>query len=46
MRKPMSKKTKIILGVLIFSVLLGICFLCVAIYAKLEFEKEKSWLPK
>lgn len=45
MSRPLQKKTKITLGVLIFAVLLGICFLCVGIYAKMEFQKEKSWLP-
>ena len=45
MRKPLKKGTKIVLGLLIFSVLLSICFLSVGIYAKKEFEKEKSWLP-
>lgn len=45
MRKPMKKKTKILVGVLIAAVLLGVCFLCVALYAQNEFKKEKSWLP-
>ena len=45
MSKPLSKGKKIVLSVLIVAVLLGICFACVAIYAKREFEKEKSWLP-
>lgn len=41
----MKKGTKIVLGLLIVAVLLGICFLCVALYAKNEFNKERSWLP-
>ncbi|MBQ6066521.1 MAG: hypothetical protein IJK89_06830 [Clostridia bacterium] len=41
----MKKGTKIFLAVLIVLVLLGLCFFCVAMYAKHEFEKEKSWLP-
>ena len=45
MSKPMKKKTKILVGVLIAAVLLGICFLCVGFYARHEFSKEKSWLP-
>ena len=45
MSKPMRKGTKIVLGVLIASVLIAACFACVALYAKNEFEKEKSWLP-
>ena len=45
MKKPLKKGTKIFLAVFIVAVLLGICFLCVAFYAKHEFEKERSWLP-
>ena len=45
MSKPLKKGTKIVLAVLIVSVLLAICFACVAVYAKREFNKEKSWLP-
>ena len=45
MSKPMKKGTKIVLAVLIVAVLLGVCFTCVAIYAKKEFNKERSWLP-
>ena len=45
MSKPMKKGTKIVLVVLIVAVLLAACFLCVAIYAKNEFNKERSWLP-
>ena len=45
MSKPMKKGTKIVLAVLIVAVLLAACFASVALYAKREFEKEKSWLP-
>ena len=45
MKKPLSKGIKIFLVVLIVAALLAICFTCVALYAKNEFEKEKSWLP-
>ncbi|GEM_PF-989161 len=45
MRKPLKKSTKIILGILIFAVLLSICFFSVGFYARMEFLKEKSWLP-
>ncbi len=45
MSKPLTRKTKVILGILIAAVLMGICFLCVAIYARNEFKKERSWLP-
>ena len=43
--KPMKKGVKIALIILIVVVLLATCFLCVGIYAKNEFNKEKSWLP-
>lgn len=45
MSKPMKKKTKVLIGILIAAVLLSVCFFCVGLYAKNEFEKEKSWLP-
>ena len=45
MSKPLKKGTKIVLIILIVLVLLGLCFFSVAMYAKHEFEKEKSWLP-
>lgn len=45
MSKPLKKGTKITLGVLIVAILLGICFFCVGLYAKNEFNKERSWLP-
>ena len=45
MSKPMKKGVKIFLAVLIVATLLAVCFLSVALYAKHEFEKEKSWLP-
>ena len=45
MKKPLKKGTKIFLGILIVAILLGICFFFVGLYAKNEFNKEKSWLP-
>lgn len=45
MSKPMKKGTKIFLILLIVAVLLTACFISVAIYAKLEFQKERTWLP-
>ncbi len=45
MSKPLKKGTKIFVIVLVVAFLLGLCFFCVAMYAKNEFEKEKSWLP-
>ena len=45
MSKPMNKRTKVLLIVLIASVLLATCFVCVGIYAKMEFNKERTWLP-
>ena len=45
MKKPMKKGTKIVLTVLIVAALLAVCFTCVALYAKREFNKERSWLP-
>ena len=45
MSKPMKKGTKIFLILLIVAVLLAACFISVAIYAKLEFQKERTWLP-
>ncbi|MBQ7637319.1 MAG: hypothetical protein IJS90_00275 [Clostridia bacterium] len=45
MKKQLSKGMKIFLVLLIVAVLLGACFLSVALYAKHEFEKERSWLP-
>lgn len=44
-KKKISKKLKIFLIVLIVLILLGTCFLAVAIYAHNEFIKERSWLP-
>ena len=45
MSKPMKKGVKIFLVVLIVLVLVGLCFASVAIYARMQFNKEKSWLP-
>ena len=45
MKKPMKKGVKIFLILLIVGILMAICFLSVALYAKNEFEKEKSWIP-
>ena len=45
MSKPAKKGTKILIGFLIAAILMAICFLCVALYAKNEFNKERSWLP-
>lgn len=45
MSKPLKKGTKILIGVLIASALMAACFLCVALYAKNEVGKERSWLP-
>ena len=45
MSKPMKKGVKVFLILLIVAVLLTACFICVGIYAKLEFEKERTWLP-
>ena len=44
-KKKLSKKLKVLLIILIVLVLLGVCFLAVAIYARSEFNKERSWLP-
>ena len=46
MSKPMKKGIKIVLIILIVLVLLAACFVCVAIYARNEFNKERSWLPQ
>lgn len=45
MSKPLKKGTKIFLAILIVAVLLGACFVSVAIYARNEFKKERSWIP-
>ena len=45
MSKPMKKGVKVFLILLIVAVLLTACFICVGIYAKLEFQKERTWLP-
>ena len=45
MSKPKKKVTKVFLILLIVAALLGLCFFSVAMYAKHEFEKDKSWLP-
>ena len=45
MSKPMKKSAKILLILLIVVVLLIACFISVAVYAKMEFNKERSWLP-
>ena len=45
MSKPMKKGMKIFLVLLIVVVLVGACFASVAIYARMEFNKERSWLP-
>ena len=44
-KKKMKKGLRIFLILLVAVVLMGICFASVALYAKNEFEKEKSWLP-
>ncbi|MBQ6162864.1 MAG: hypothetical protein IJK23_00170 [Clostridia bacterium] len=43
--KPMKKGVKVFLILLIVLVLLATCFVCVAIYARYEFQKERTWLP-
>ncbi|MBR5409516.1 MAG: hypothetical protein IK104_02500 [Clostridia bacterium] len=45
MSKPMKKGVKVFLILLIAATLLTACFICVGIYAKMEFEKERTWLP-
>ena len=45
MSKPMKKGVKVLLILLIVLVLLAACFLSVALYARMEFKKERSWLP-
>ena len=45
MSKPMKKSARILLILLIVVVLLIACFISVAVYAKMEFNKERSWLP-
>ena len=45
MSKPLKKGTKIFLAILIVAVLLCACFVSVAIYARNEFKKERSWIP-
>ena len=42
----MKKPLKILLGVLGVSAIIGICFLCIAIYAKKEIEKPKFSFPE
>ncbi|MBQ6267343.1 MAG: hypothetical protein IJK64_06180 [Clostridia bacterium] len=46
MSKPMTKKTKILLGVLGALVALGICFTAIGLYAKAEIEKERFQMPE
>ena len=45
MSRPMKKGLKVFLILLIVAVLLAACFASVALYAKNEFEKERSWIP-
>ncbi len=45
MSKPMKKGVKITLILLIVIVLLVACFISVAIYARMEFQKERTWFP-
>ena len=45
MRKPMTKKGRIALGILIAVLLIGTCFFCVSIYAKKEFNKPRFEIP-
>ena len=45
MSKPMKKGVKITLILLIVVVLLVACFISVAIYARMEFQKERTWFP-
>ena len=45
MSKPLKKGTKVVLGLLVAATLMAVCFLCVALYARNEFNKERSWLP-
>lgn len=45
MSKPMKKGVKITLILLIVIVLLIACFISVAIYARIEFQKERTWFP-
>ena len=45
MKKPMTKKTRIVLGILIAVLLIGTCFFCVSIYAKKEFNKPRFEIP-
>ncbi|MBR4727071.1 MAG: hypothetical protein IK080_04190 [Clostridia bacterium] len=46
MSKPMTKKTKILLGVLCALVALGICFTAIGFYAKNEIEKPRFQMPE
>ena len=46
MKKPMKKGTKITLGVLIAVLLIGVCFVSVAVYAKKELNKPRFVLPE
>ena len=46
MSKPMTKKTKILLGVLGVLVALGLCFTAIGFYAKNEIEKERFQMPE
>ena len=45
MKKPMTKKARIALGILIAVLLIGTCFFCVTIYAKKEFNKPRFEIP-
>ncbi|MBQ7540977.1 MAG: hypothetical protein IJT44_01645 [Clostridia bacterium] len=45
MKKPMTGKTRVALGILIGVLLIGICFFCVSLYAKKEFNKPKFQIP-
>lgn len=45
MKKPLTKKARIALGVLIAVLLIGTCFFCVSLYAKKEFNKPRFEIP-
>lgn len=45
MKKPLSKKVKVLIATLVVAVLLGACFAAVAVYVKREINKPKFVLP-
>ena len=45
MKKPLSKKVKVLIGTLVVVVLLAACFGAVSVYVKREIEKPKFELP-